>query len=60
MPDWEEPPVHMDLITLDSTVTAGPNTLIQDGFLCALRDASVIELARRYGDPVELLEAQVD
>ena len=60
MPDWEEPPVHMDLITLDGTVTAGPNTLIQDGFLCALRDASVVELASRYGDPVELLESQVD
>lgn len=59
MPDWEEPPVHMDLVALDATVTAGPNTLIQDGFLCALRDASVIACAARYGDPVELLEAQV-
>lgn len=59
MPDWEEPPVHMDLIALDATVTAGPNTLIQDGFLCALRDPAVVEFASRYGDPVELLEAQV-
>jgi hypothetical protein len=59
MPDWEEPPVHMDLITLDGTVTAGGQTLIKDGFLCALRDPSVIALAARYGDPVELLEAQV-
>ncbi len=57
MPDWEEPPVHMDLVTLDGTVTAGPNTLIEDGFLCALRDAEVIAAARRFGDPVELLEA---
>jgi len=57
MPDWEEPPVHMDLITFDSTVTAGDNTLIQDGFLCALRDPAVVEMASRYGDPVELLEA---
>ncbi len=42
MPDWEETPVHMDLITLDSTVTAGPNTLIQNGIL--------VRLARRVVD----------
>ena len=60
MPDWEEPPVHIDLVMLDATVSAGRNTLIQDGFLCALRDASVIALAARYGDPVELLEAHID
>lgn len=59
MPDWEEPPVHMDLVTLDSTVTAGGNTLIDQGFLCALRDPEVVKMAARYGDPVELLEAQV-
>lgn len=59
MPDWEEPPVHMDLVTLDSTVTAGENQLIDRGFLCALRDKSVVELAAHYGDPVELLEAAV-
>ncbi|MGI9027015.1 MAG: hypothetical protein ACR2GP_15835 [Burkholderiaceae bacterium] len=57
MPDWEEPPVHMDLVILDSTATAGDNELIKDGALCALRDASVVEAAGRYGDPVELLEA---
>ena len=59
MPDWEEPPVHMDLVTLDATVTAGDNLLIDQGFLCALRDPSVVELAERSGDPVELLEALV-
>ena len=59
MPDWEEPPVHMDLVTFDSTVTAGESTLIDGGFLLALRVPSVIELAGRYGDPVELLEAPV-
>jgi hypothetical protein len=48
-----------DLITLDSTVTAGDAVLINQGFLCALRDASVIQAASRYGDPVELLEAVV-
>lgn len=59
MPDWEEPPVHMDLITFDATVTAGPNLLVDKGFLCALRDPGVVEMASRYGDPVELLEAWV-
>lgn len=59
MPDWEEPPVHMDLVTLDSTVHAGPNMLIDKGFLCALRDPSVVKLAAQYGDPIELLEAPV-
>ena len=57
MPDWEEPPVHMDLVMLDGTVTAGDNELIKDGSLCALHDASVVEVASRYGDPVELLQA---
>lgn len=57
MPDWEEPPVHMDLVVLDGTVTAGGNELIRDGVLCALHDASVVDAASRYGDPVELLHA---
>jgi hypothetical protein len=60
MPDWEEPPVHMDLISLDATVKAGNNTLIDQGFLCALRDPEVIEMASRFGDPVDLLEGFVD
>lgn len=59
MPDWEEPPVHMDLITYDSTVTAGDKLLIDAGFLCALRDPAVVEMARRFGDPVDLLEGFV-
>lgn len=56
MPNWEEPHVHMDLVTYDSTVTAGNKVLINDGFLQSLRDPKVIEVASRYGDPVELLE----
>ncbi|RYX94701.1 MAG: hypothetical protein EOO28_13885 [Comamonadaceae bacterium] len=59
LPDWEEPPVHMDLITLDSTVTAGDAMLVDKGFLCALRDERVVEAASRFGDPIELLEAGV-
>lgn len=62
MPDWEEPPVHMDLITFDSTVEAVGrgfrNTLIDRGFLTALRDAQVIAAAAVYGDPVALLETE--
>jgi len=59
MPNWEEPPVHQDLIVFDGTVTAGKNTLIDKGFLMALRDPAVVEMASLYGDPVELLEAFV-
>jgi hypothetical protein len=59
MPDWEEPPVHMDLVMLDATVKAGENLLVDQGFLCALRDPEVVDLAARYGDPLELLEVPV-
>ncbi|HUZ72526.1 MAG TPA: hypothetical protein VMU87_06045 [Stellaceae bacterium] len=57
MPNWEEPHVHMDLVTFDTTVTAGNRVVIEEGFLQALRDPAVIETARRYGDPVDLLES---
>jgi hypothetical protein len=60
MPNWEEPPIHMDLVCLDSTVTAGPNVLVQDGLLTALRQPQVIEAARRFGEPVDLLEGWPD
>jgi hypothetical protein len=60
MPEWEEPPVHMDLVAFDSTVRAGNTPLITGGFLESLRDDSVVEMARRYGDPVDLLEAWPD
>jgi hypothetical protein len=60
MPEWEEPPVHMDLVSFDSTVRAGNTPLITDGFLESLRDPSVVEMASRYGDPVDLLEAWPD
>lgn len=60
MPEWEEPPIHMDLVSFDVTVTAGNTPLIEEGFLCALHDPQVVEMARRYGDPVDLLEAWPD
>lgn len=56
MPDWEEPHVHMDLVSFDATVTAGNRILIEDGFLHSLDDPEVIECAKRFGDPVELLQ----
>jgi hypothetical protein len=56
MPEWEEPPVHMDLVAFDTTVTAGNTTLIDGGFLNALRAPSVVEMAEKYGDPLDLLE----
>ncbi|UUX95292.1 hypothetical protein [Aquabacterium sp. J223] len=59
LPNWEEPPVHQDLVVLDATVTADDATLIDRGFLVALRDPAVVELASRFGDPVELLEASL-
>jgi len=49
--------VHQDLIAFDMTVTAGGEPIIDKGFLVALRDPAVVEMAQRYGDPVELLEA---
>jgi hypothetical protein len=57
MPNWEEPHVHLDLVTFDSTVTAGNRTIIEEGFLKSLRDPQVVAAAARYGDPLELLEA---
>ena len=59
MPNWEEPPVHQDLIVFDATVTAGRSTVIDTGFLMALRDPEVVAMASRYGDPLELLESFV-
>ena len=60
MPEWEEPPVHMDLISFDATVVAGNAPLVEDGFLCALRDEGVVQAASRFGDPMDLLERWPD
>jgi hypothetical protein len=56
MPNWEEPHIHMDLVSYDATVTAGNGTMVEDGYLMSLRDPQVLAAAERYGDPVELLE----
>ena len=60
VPYWEEPHTHQDCVIFDMTVKAGDETLIDNGFLTALRDPQVIEMARRYGDPVEMLETFVE
>ena len=57
MPNWEEPHIHMDLVTFDGTVTAGNRVMVDRGFLCSLADPAVLAKAERYGDPVELLQA---
>ena len=59
MPQWEEPPVHMDLVTLDSTVMVEGQSLIEGGFLTALRDPDVRAAAEKYGNAVELLETAI-
>jgi len=60
LPDWEEPPIHQDLVVFDATVKAGSNSIIEKGFLCALRDPEVLTLAKSFGNPVSLLESPVD
>jgi hypothetical protein len=42
------------------TVKVGSTTLIDNGFLMALRDPQVVKEAGKYGDPVELLESFVE
>jgi hypothetical protein len=58
--NWEEPATHQDCISYDMTVKAGGVTLIDNGFLTALRDPQVIEAAERYGNPKEMLETFVE
>lgn len=60
LPDWEEPPTHQDLVLFDATVNAGSTPIIENGFLCALRDPEVLEMAKYFGDPASLLESPVD
>ncbi len=59
MPQWEEPPVHMDLVCLDSTVVVNGVPLIEAGFLSALRDPAVRMAAEKFGNAVELLETDM-
>ena len=56
MPNWEEPPVHVDMVCFDTTVAMGGHRLVTDGFLEALRDEAVVAVAAKYGEPVDLLQ----
>ena len=56
MPQCEEPPVHMDLVLLESTVSANSQWLIDAGFLSVLRYRAVQAAAQDSGNLVELLE----
>ncbi len=60
VPNWEEPPLHQDLATFDTTVKLGNLTLIDNGFLMALKADAVVAAATKYGDPVDLLEGFVE
>ena len=60
VPKWEEPATHQDCVVFDMTVKAGNTTLIDNGFLMALRDPQVVEMASRYGNAKELLETFVE
>jgi len=57
MPDWPEPPVHMDLVDLDATITVNGVTVVENGRLSALDDPKVRECAGRYGSPEYLLDS---
>jgi hypothetical protein len=59
MPNWEEPPVHQDLVIYDATLTAGDQLIIDRGHLTALKDSKVIELAHLYGDPEALFYGEI-
>jgi hypothetical protein len=56
MPDWPEPPIHVDLVGLDATVRINDEVAVDGGVLTAIRDAEVQDLARHYGHPEQLLE----
>lgn len=56
MPDWPEPPEHVDLVILDATVTINGEYVVEDGVLSVLRDAEIRKAASRYGSPAHLLE----
>jgi hypothetical protein len=60
VPKWEEPHTHQDCVVFDMTVKVGNTAMIDNGFLMALRDPQVVAEAKKYGDPVDLLESFVE
>jgi len=59
MPNWEEPPVHQDLVIFDATVKAGNELIIDQGRLTALEDQGVIDLANQFGDSESILYGEM-
>jgi len=59
MPNWEEPPVHQDLVIYDATLKAGDNLIIDKGHLTALDDPQVVEFANRFGDSESILYGDI-
>jgi hypothetical protein len=57
LPDWPEPPVHMDVAIHDADVSINDKPIVANGRLLALDNAAVRTLASRYGDPVRLLDS---
>jgi hypothetical protein len=59
LPNWPEPPIHVDLVTLDATLTANGVPLLENGRLTAFSDPDVRAEAARYGDAAQLLDESV-
>jgi hypothetical protein len=59
LPDWPEPPIHVDLVTLDGTVTANGIPLVTKGRLAVLDDEDVRAEAAHYGHVSQLLDEPV-
>jgi hypothetical protein len=60
-PKWETPHAHQDCGVFDMTASVGNATLVDNGFLMALRDTQVS--ARQpdmVGDPIGLFECFVE
>ena len=51
VPRWEEPHTHQDCVVFDATVKVGNTTLIDNGFLMALRDPQVVKEAEQVRRP---------
>lgn len=49
----------MDLVYLNNTLTINGVSLIEAGFLSALRDVEARAAAAKFGNPAELLKAAV-
>ena len=51
---------HIFRVIIGEGQMNGDHVMIDNGFLMALRDQDVVAAAKRYGDPLELLETFVE